>query len=734
MEVSDLATSAGINIGLAILFLVLYSVFRKLPGNRGVYNTREMLRESQCKEGKKQEEKQPFALENLVPTAGWVKQAWDLSDDDILKSAGLDALVFLRIFVFGMRLFSICTLVGCGILAPLNFNDTYLIDHPSEKNGSLDKLTILNISQGSSRLWFHLAVLYFISITAYTLLYLEYKNITNKRLAYLMAAVPQPDQFSVLVRSIPKPGNEDESYSKEVEDFFQRFHPLHYLSHQMVFPASKLQSFLKEFNKLKDKVVSLKAKSPEERRPCRVGFLGLYGPLVDPIEFYTSKLEDLNLKIRKEQSAIFNRKKELPTAFVSFKTRWEAVVTAQTQQSQNPMLWVTEWAPEPRDVDWGNLEIPYEHHFFRGIVAAIGAGLITIFYIPLTTLVLALANLDSLYKFLPHVLLEILLKIPGVKQVIQGYLPALVLAGILYGLPPVFLFLSKLAGYVSISHQERVAAGKFFHLLAGNVFLVGVLGGSLISVINKFSSEPREIPRYLAESMPSKADFFITYILTTGWAGFPLEILQSGVLAFNFMTRMYVDIHRPLLTGVYSLPYYRQLPHVLLFVMVGLTYSIITPLLLPFLLVYFILGYIVFRNQILHVYEPAYETGGQFWPHVHNRIIFCLVFLQVCFIGVFSVKGLGKGSLLVIPLPILTLLFNAHCRRLFYPNFKQFNVETTVKKDQDDEHNGLREDLWASIRNAYLHPTLQPVELDIHENSNNMESLLPSSSKRASKV
>ncbi len=101
MEVSDLATSAGINIGLAILFLVLYSVFRKLPGNRGVYNTREMLRESQCKEGKKEEEKQPFALENLVPSAGWVKQAWDLSDDDILQSAGLDALVFLRIFVFG---------------------------------------------------------------------------------------------------------------------------------------------------------------------------------------------------------------------------------------------------------------------------------------------------------------------------------------------------------------------------------------------------------------------------------------------------------------------------------------------------------------------------------------------------------------------------------------------------------------------------------------------------------
>jgi hypothetical protein len=44
--------------------------------------------------------------------------------------------------------------VGCGILAPLNYNDTYIADHPSgkkEENGTLEKLTILNISQGSSR-------------------------------------------------------------------------------------------------------------------------------------------------------------------------------------------------------------------------------------------------------------------------------------------------------------------------------------------------------------------------------------------------------------------------------------------------------------------------------------------------------------------------------------------------------------------------------------------------------
>lgn len=206
--------------------------------------------------------------------------------------------------------------------------------------------------------------------------------------------------------------------------------------------------------------------------------------------------------------------------------------------------------------------------------------------------------------------------------------------------------------------------------------------------------------------------------MTTGWAGFPLEILQSSVLILNYMKRMMIDRTKPLLSDVWSLPYYRYVPNVLLFIFLGLTYSIITPLLLPFLLVYFVLGYIVFRNQvpllvifqislfpkelcklvimkssimnikwfcperkwlvrvqILHVYEPAYETGGQFWPHIHVRIIVFLVFLQICFIGVFTVKGLGHGTWFVVPLPIFTLLFNEYCRKRFFPTFRHFNME-----------------------------------------------------------
>ena len=98
---------------------------------------------------------------------------------------------------------------------------------------------------------------------------------------------------------------------------------------------------------------------------------------------------------------------------------------------------------------------------------------------------------------------------PGVKQVVQGYLPSILVVAVLYGLPLVMFFLAKLMGRVSISRQERKAAGMVFNLLAVNVFLVGVLGTSIFQILDTYSSDPRSIPRRLAEAIPSKVSYSI---------------------------------------------------------------------------------------------------------------------------------------------------------------------------------------------------------------------------------
>lgn len=85
-------------------------------------------------------------------------------------------------------------------------------------------------------------------------------------------------------------------------------------------------------------------------------------------------------------------------------------MTAQTQQSLNPMLWVTEWAPEPRDVDWKNLKIGQEQLFIRGILSVVTATLITLFTAPVIGLIQLLDNIDRLTKYLPDYIVNMLFR------------------------------------------------------------------------------------------------------------------------------------------------------------------------------------------------------------------------------------------------------------------------------------------------------------------------------------
>lgn len=91
----------------------------------------------------------------------------------------------------------------------------------------------------------------------------------------------------------------------------------------------------------------------------------------------------------------------MPAAFVSFKTRWGAAVCAQTQQSSNPTLWLTEWAPEPRDVYWSNLAIPFVELTMRRLIMAAAFFFLTFFFMIPIAFVQSLANIQGIEKVVP---------------------------------------------------------------------------------------------------------------------------------------------------------------------------------------------------------------------------------------------------------------------------------------------------------------------------------------------
>lgn len=108
------------------------------------------------------------------------------------------------------------------------------------------------------------------------------------------------------------------------------------------------------------------------------------------------------IQIAEEREKVLKDPKSImPAAFVSFKSRWGAAVCAQTQQSRNPTLWLTDWAPEPRDVYWQNLSIPYVSIAVRRLIMAVAFFFLTFFFMIPIASVQALATIEGLEKAAP---------------------------------------------------------------------------------------------------------------------------------------------------------------------------------------------------------------------------------------------------------------------------------------------------------------------------------------------
>ncbi|XP_010661095.1 CSC1-like protein HYP1 isoform X4 [Vitis vinifera] len=604
MILSALLTSVGINLGLCFLFFTLYSILRKQPGNIHVYAPRLVA------EGKSQRTNH-FNLDRLLPSAGWVTRAWQPSEEDLLSTSGLDAVVFMRIFIFSLRVFTFAGIIGVFILLPINYLGNQLsIDFSDLPNKSLDSFSISNVDNGSNRLWIHFSAAYVFTGVVCYLLYFEYSYISSKRIAWFYHSKPQPHQFTILVSGIPV--SSGSRVGESVESFFTKYHPSTYLSHTVVRRTNKLQKVIDDAEKLYRTLGHLKSKRHTQQRFRRDGFLGLSGRRVDLLDQYEKKLEDLEDNLRMEQSSLAGE--EVRAAFVSFKSRFGAAIALHIQQGIDPTEWVTERAPEPQDVYWPFFSASFLKRWICKLVFVVAYILLTVSFLIPVVIVQGLTHLDQLEVWFPF--LRGVLTITFVSQVITGYLPSLILQLFLSLVPPIMIIFSSMQGYISFSKIQKSACTKMLWFTIWNIFFANVLSGSVLYQVN-IILEPKEIPKILAEVVPA---------------------------------------------------------------------------------------------QLLNVFAPKYETGGKFWPIVHNSTIFSLVLMHIIAIGIFGLKKLPLASSLTIPLPVLTLLFNEFCRKRFLPIFRDYSAECLINKDREDQRDPTMVEFRDKLVTAYQDPALKPIQ------------------------
>ncbi|KAK7309817.1 hypothetical protein RJT34_06865 [Clitoria ternatea] len=697
MIVSALLTSVGINTALCVLFFTLYSILRKQPSNYKVYIPR-LLAEGTSKR------RSIFILERLIPSTSWVAKAWRLSEEELLAVSGLDGVVFMRTITFSLKIFTFAGIIGMLVLLPVNCWGHQLkdIDVADFVNNSLDVFTISNVNSGSRWLWVHFSAVYVVTGFICMLLFYEYKYISSRRISYFYSSKPQPHHFTILVRSIPT--SSSSSISDSVESFFNELYPSTYLSHVVVRRTSKIRSLLHEAKTLYKRVTQLRS-DPTQKKYKHGGLFGLFGQKNNIIEQYERKLEDIEENLRLEQTEASLAGEETRAAFVLFKSRLSAATAFHLQQSVNPTHWITELAPEPRDVYWPFFSESFMRRWISKLVVVVASTLFTMLFLIPVIVVQGLTNLSQLEVLFPF--LTSILTIKFVSQIVTGYLPSLILQLFLKLVPPAMEFLSSIQGYISHSDIEISASNKVLWFTIWNVFFATVFSGSFLSTVNIFL-EPKNIPGKLAVAVPAQASFFITYVVTQGWTSVSSELFLVFPFIMSLITKPFSRSDDEF--EVPSIPYHRDLPRVLFFGLLGITYFFLAPLILPFLLAYFCLAYIIYRNQFINVYAPKYETAGKFWPIVHNSMIFSLVLMHIIAVGIFALKKLSLASTLILPLPVLTLLFNEYCRKRFLPIFVAYSAESLIKKDKEDQNDPRIIEFYHNLVTAYKDPALVPIQ------------------------
>ncbi|RYQ81899.1 hypothetical protein Ahy_B10g100492 isoform D [Arachis hypogaea] len=626
MDLTSFVTSLGTYFGIFMGLMIVYAFLSWRAGNNVVYYPNKILKGLEPLEGKNKS-CNPFI---------WMKVA--------LLPSGVDTAVY---FVFLNTVLSILVLsavILLPVLLPVAVTDERVVKESLTSHynqtvvDELQKLTMGNITEKSNRLWAFFVCCYWFSLVALGLLWKACKHVSCLRAQALMDPNNvKPEQFAVVVRDIPAVPLGETTTEEYVHSYFKAIYPDTYYKCMIVTDNRK----------------------------------------VDSIEYYNDRINETVTKLEAEQK-ITQSKKQQNAALVFFTSRVVAASAAQSLHAQMVDTWSVSPAAEPRQLIWHNLTIKYfERELRKYLVHAIVALTIVFYMVPIS-FISAFTTLQNLVELAPFI--EPVVRIKALRTVLEAYLPQLALIIFFYLLPKLLLYLSKLEGIPTQSQAVRAASGKYFYFPVVNVFLGVTLGGTLYRTFKLIEDNPKSLLSWLVMSLPDNATFFLTYLSLKFFVGYGLELSRLVPLILYHFKRKYICKTEAECKEAWApgdLGYETRVSEDMLIVIIVFCYSVIAPLIIPFGVLYFGLGWLILRNQALNVYVPTFESNGRMWPHIHNRILASLILYQVTMLVYFGLQKFYYASLL-IPLPILSFIYGFVCAKKFYPAFERPILEVAA--------------------------------------------------------
>lgn len=451
-----------------------------------------------------------------------------------------------------------------------------------------------------------------------------------------------------------------------------------------------------------------------------------FGHKVESLTYYPSELERLNADIAMQRSK-HEDFDPLTSAFVQFESPETAHRAMQSLKRQGVVS--RYMGAHPNNINWGNMNMSKTSRMLRKIGVMTFVILMTIFWAIPVAAVGGLSNLNTLEQKLPA--LKVLDKLPSVVTgIIQSILPTVALAILIALVPIIFTALSRATGIKTKTGVTYSVANKFFFFLIVNVFFVVSISSGIVPALTQIINQPSTAATILAASLPKAATFFINYILLLGFTRSAGEILRVAPLALFYILGKFLDnTPRKIWNRRNTMPqpnWGTLFPSFTIVSVIGLSYTIVAPIVVGFSMLSFALFYFVYRHQFLYVYEVPRdtETAGMHYPRALYQTLVGVYIMEIVLVGLFFVSTIAKpqGALMVVLL-IITIFFQVYMQRKFDPLTRTLPIEIPydrLKKLQTSEttsakaETALKGKPYPTLSNdhKYIRPSLdhQPYE------------------------
>jgi len=244
---------------------------------------------------------------------------------------------------------------------------------------------------------------------------------------------------------------------------------------------------------------------------------------------------------------------------------------------------------------------------------------------------------------------------------------------------------------------------------------VTALAGSLLSNIDGFTKDPgNAILSALGNNLPGQASTFMIFVLVKVClsASFEVTRIVPAIIAMirsKLGPKITEKERRQPWLGLkplcfkFELTQPALLAHQIVVFMVLFVYSTLHPISCIVTLASFAITSMVYRNNLVHIYHPTNDTGGQFWPIVAKYLIYMMVISQLTIIAVLGIKEGPSQAALTFPLVLITLYFGSYIGQQHYRVSRILPSADAADTDKAREKSGFP---FNTFQNLYLQRAL----------------------------